>query len=510
MQVSQNFLYTERWASPTEPFRDQWRRVQRDFAHGWWDMVEGRCRAILRVWPRAVMPLHMLGLVARRRGMQQEALALFDEVLAIDPRHVEALIDSGNALAAIGETERALARFDAALAVEPGHAAAHYDRGLTLVRLGRDAEAAGAFERAATLAPAGSATAARAGVNWASALAASDRDEEAEARAREALARTPDAPEASVALALILLKRGRFEEGWPLYEHRLRLGAGPDEAGAARWTGAEEVAGRRVLLRHEQGLGDTIQFARYAPLLAARGATVIVQAPPALVPLLRSLGDGIEVVGTDEPAPAHDVFCYMGSLPGAFGTRADTIPAAIPYLAADPARVAAWRDRLGARLGEQTGEKRRVRVGLAWSGSAENVTDARRSMPAAHLAPLLARDDLACFALQPGVSAEDQAALAAHPEVAAHRGRLTDFAETAALASLMDVVVSVDTSVAHLAGALGRPLWMLLPTGAEWRWMAGREDSPWYPTARLFRQPAPGAWDATIGKVGAALNDFRA
>jgi Glycosyltransferase family 9 (heptosyltransferase) len=305
--------------------------------------------------------------------------------------------------------------------------------------------------------------------------------------------------------AYALLTLGRYALGWKGYEARWdTLVDGVPivrrHAKHPRWRGRGGLAGRTLLLHAEQGFGDTVQFVRYAPLLARRGARVVIEAQAPLVPLLRSLQGVAEVVPMGAALSAFDLQCPLLSLPLACGTTLATIPADVPYLAPPAERVRIWRRRLG---------RRRVgcrRVGLAWAGNAEYANDRNRSMPLSRLESFLARTDCELHVVQTPIRPADRAVLDRRPMVTDHSAALADFADTAALLSLMDLVISVDTAVAHLAGALARPTWLLLPFSAEWRWLTQRTDSPWYPTLRLFRQPAPGDWDAVLAAVTHALD----
>jgi hypothetical protein len=261
------------------------------------------------------------------------------------------------------------------------------------------------------------------------------------------------------------------------------------------WRGKQEIAGRTMLVYAEQGIGDTIQFVRYVPLLQARGARVVLRAQAPLLPLVQPLaGSAIDM---DARLPAYDLHCPLLSLPLAFDTRLATIPAAVPYLSADPERTARWRQRLGAR--------RRRRVGIAFSGNPQHGLDALRSIPAAYFTSALRQEGIEFHLLQRQIRPADATALAEFAHLQTHTEELHDFADTAALISLMDLVISVDTSVAHLAGAMAKPVWIMLQFDADFRWMRDRSDSPWYPTARLFRQAAMREWQPVIDAVSTAL-----
>ena len=261
----------------------------------------------------------------------------------------------------------------------------------------------------------------------------------------------------------------------------------------------EPVAGKTILLHAEQGFGDTIQFIRYAPLLAGRGADVICEVQPELQPLLSQL-EGITVIACGEPLPAFDLHCPLLSLPLAFGTRAETIPAAIPYLAAPADR--------GWPIGAIVCRRRACAPDLSGPASRRTRTTANRSIALARLAGLFEDPPVSCFSLQSDLRAADGEALRGLPNLVHLGGDLRDFADTAAIISLLDVVISVDTAVAHLAGALGKPVVILLPYAADFRWMRNRDDTPWYPTAKLFRQPAFGDWDSVIVRVREQLRQL--
>jgi hypothetical protein len=260
-----------------------------------------------------------------------------------------------------------------------------------------------------------------------------------------------------------------------------------------------DLAGKRVLLAAERDMGDMLQFVRYARLLAARGAEVVLEAQAPLVPLLRAMRGVAEVTVQGAASPPADFVCPVMSLPLAFGTRLETVPAEVPYLAAPADRRAAWRERLGPA------EPGRRRLALCWSDDPEHPGDALRSVPLDLFRALLEWPGLAVHLVQTDIRDGDDDLAAAHPAVVDLRRELGDFADTAAVLEQMDLVVCVDAAVAHLAGALGRPLWLLLPHAADWRWLAERHDSPWYPTARLFRQPVPGDWAAVVEAVRTAL-----
>ncbi|WP_428537981.1 glycosyltransferase family 9 protein [Rhodopila sp.] len=311
-----------------------------------------------------------------------------------------------------------------------------------------------------------------------------------------------DHADGHLAMAQTLLSMGDFDAGWMEYEWRNLTGAGKATMPAmtsAPWNGMR-LANGRLLLVGDQGYGDTIQFARYIPMVAERCQEVIVGCSAEMAPLLAKIPGVSQYCHRWTDIPGHAAHCRLSSLPYLFRTQTDTIPSRMPYLQADPARVTYWHDRLAATL--PSGVKR---IGLAWTGRPTHPNDRRRSMPLAQFDALVDAGPAAFVSLQKPLPARDQEVMERFPGMTDLAGELTDFGETAALIENLDLVITVDTSMGHLAGALGKPVWILIPKAADWRWMLEREDSPWYPSARLFRQPRPGAWDEPISRLRAAL-----
>ena len=485
-------------------------------------------RELLRASPRNADLLRLLGTAECQLGDLEAGARLLGEALEIAPDQPAAHYNRGNALKGLGRLEAAIASYDRAIALRPGDASAQLNRGVALFELGRFAEALASGDRVITLRP----DHADAHANRGNALMRLGRLDEAVASLDRAIALRPDRAEAfssrgsallelgrrdaarasfdrAIALdpgharahankAQLDLLEGRFREGWASYEWRWKAIDGRVKPAFATppWLGQESLAGSTLLIHPEQGLGDFVQFCRYAPMARALGAGVVLQVPPPLVSLVATLPGGYNVIPQGQPLPRFDFHCPVMSLPRAFDTTLATIPAQVPYLFASAAKVAAWRTRLGPR--------RRPRVGIAWSGSAIHKNDRNRSIALAAFAPLLELP-LEFHALQKEIRAQDTAFLAQAPRVRLHADALHDFSDTAALIAAMDLVISVDTSVAHVAGAMGRPVWILLPFVPDFRWMLDRADSPWYPTARLFRQASPGDWGRVIKGVAARL-----
>lgn len=423
-----------------------------------------------------------------------DALRSYDRALTLDPAHTQTWYNRGVCLGGLRRYAEALASYDRALAIEPRHVDALYGKGNALASLGRPGEAAIAFERALAADPGR----ADIWINRGNALQELCRLDEALACYARARVLEPSNPDAPFHEALLRLLAGDYEKGWPLYEARWRTAAAARvwrDLPGSQWRGGDGLRGKTILLHAEQGFGDTIQFCRYAPLVAAAGANVILEVQPALRTLMRSLA-GIEVViARGESLPRFDVHCPLLSLPLAFGTTVSTIPNVVPYLHASADRVAQWQVRLGGAS--------RPRIGVAWAGSGAFEND-QRSLALEALAGALPAGP-AYVSLQKEVRESDGAALAARPDIANFQTSLADFADTAALIELMDLVVTVDTAVAHLAAALGKPVLLLAAFNPTWRWLLGRGDSPWYPTVRLVRQAAFGDWSAALSEVREAI-----
>jgi tetratricopeptide (TPR) repeat protein len=420
-----------------------------------------------------------------------EAVAAFDAVLKAAPRHVQALINRGNARAALAEQEAALADYQAALAIAPGHPLALYNRGNALHALGREQEALTAYDAALSAAPNHPNTWANRGM----ALAALNRHGDALASYGRALTLQPDNADVHFNAAMSLLTVGDYPRGLAEYEWRWkRPGMGPRrDLRGPPWRGETPLAGKTILLHAEQGLGDTIMFSRYAPLLARAGARVVLEVQPELKAMLSGLEGVAAVVAHGESLPPFDLHCPLTSLPFAWKTALSTIPADIPYLHAAEPQIAKWRSRLAGVPAPY--------VALAWSGRATHANDRNRSLSLPQLEPLLEADDVRFVSIQRELRPPDAELLAREPRIAHLGGELADFTDTAAVLALADLVVCVDTSVAHLAGALGRPAFVLLPFQPDWRWTLDAPRSPWYPAARLFRQPAPGDWASVVARV---------
>jgi Flp pilus assembly protein TadD len=435
-----------------------------------------------------------LGNALKNSGRLNEAVAAYEKAIRLKPNFAEAHSNLGNVLKDLGRFEDALAAYDKAIRLKPDFAEAYSNLGNALQDLGRLDEAVAAYKEAINLKP----DFAEAHSNLGNALKNLGRLKEAIGAHNTAIGYQPDYAQGHFNLGIALLLNGAVSHGWAEYEWRWRRKeqqATPRRFAKPQWQG-EEVKGRTVLLHAEQGLGDTIQFCRYAPLIAARGARVLLQAPPSLLRLLSGLQGVERVIAVGDPLPAFDFHCPLMSVPHIFGTTLATIPAPLSYIPVDEAKRRHWQQRLSAAAHR--------RVGLVWAGNPQHGNDRNRSLPFAALAPLWNIPGIRWYSLQVGERRADLDA--APPGVIEDLSPfLDDFAETAAAISQLDLVLTVDTSVAHLAGAIGHPTWVMLPFIPDWRWLLERRDSPWYQSVRLFRQAQRGAWASVIHNVEAAL-----
>ena len=424
-----------------------------------------------------------------------DALPCFDAVLARDAGHRDTLLNRGVARATLGHHEQALADFDAILARMPSDAEALYNRGTALIELGRYAEALFAFDKVLAAAP----QHLRAWTNRGRALQALNRHEEAIASFDKALAIDKNYGDAHFNAALSLLALGNFRRGFADYEWRWKRTGMTDARRGYRgrlWLGEYPIDRRTILLLAEQGLGDTIQFIRYAPLLAQMGANVVLEVQPELKALLSTVSGVASCHARGETLPAFDVYCPLGSLPLALKTETSSVPATLPYVRTDDAQIAKWRPALEGLPGK--------RVALTWAGHARHANDRNRSIDLKLLEPLFKCEGISFVSIQRDLRGDDAARLAQFG-ITDFGPRLADMTDTAAVLALTDLLVSVDTSVVHLAGAMGREAWVMLPFMPDWRWTLTNERSPWYPTMRLFRQRAPGDWPNVIATVRDAL-----
>ena len=429
-----------------------------------------------------------LARVLYRRGALQEAAAWYQRALALDPKKYEIYNDLGLVLTNLGNFGAAIEAFRRALILKPDSARTIASLGYLFECKGDLVSAADAYRDAIRLDP--QLLAAYGDLGFV--LYGLGELAEASDCFCRLQALQPDSAEATVNLGLIHLLQGNLLLGWREYESRWGVGVGDDRRLAQpRWQG-EPLGGARILLHAEQGLGDTLQFVRYVPLVAARGGQVVLEVQPPLHRLLSGIEGASLVISRGETLPEFTCQCPLLSLPLAFATELDTIPARIPYIHPDPAQVLAWRERF-------QGDTRRV--GLAWGGNPSHHRDRLRSIPLEQLLPLMKIEGTTFYSLQPGPGSEQVKQLPPGVRLVDLATELKDFSDTASMVANLDLVISVDSSVAHLAGAMGKPVWILLNKGCDWRWFLEREDSPWYPTARLFRQTTPGGWQEVVDRI---------
>lgn len=451
------------------------------------------CEAILKGEPRNFEALNLLGIIAAQTGNLEGAVILFRKAIDANPSFAAAYCNRGLAMYELGALDAALTDYAQAIAHNPGYAEAYFNRGNALMDEQRLDAALASYDQAIAIRPDYAEAHSNRGVvlnhlrQCDAALQSYDR----------AIAIKPDSIHARRNRSYTLLLQGDFERGWTDYEWRLkafidRRDEGLAEFSRRRWLGDTTLEGKRILLYSEQGLGDTIHFCRYVPAVANLGATIVLEVQDTLVTLLTQLPGVSHFVAKTSALPAFDYQCPLMSLPLAFKTNMDTIPSSVSYLHADAIKAARWRSKLGAQ--------RMPRIGLVWSGSRTHQNDRNRSIAAAEWIGNLPAG-FQYIGLQNELRDEDRTTLKLNPNVMSFAHELSDFSETAALCDCMDLVISVDTSVAHLSAALGKPTWILLPFNCDWRWLLDRSDSPWYPTVRLYRQEKIGDWTAVFARI---------
>jgi len=473
-----------------------------------WDDALALLGRAIRINPAHAAVHSNIGNAYKALDRPEEAIASYDQAIRCQPDFAEAFYNRGNALTALGRTSDALQDYEAAIARKPDYAAAHCNRGLALHDLSRPEEAIACYDTAIALRP----HYAQAHYNRGNALKVLRRLDEACASYDLAIRAQADFAAAYCNKSYALLLGGDLKSAWPLYEWRWQLEplrSSQRKLGRPLWTGVEEVRGKTVLLEAEQGLGDTIQFCRYARLLADRGAQVVLEVPTALLGLLSTMAGVTQLVERGQPLPPFDYRCPLMSLPLAFGTRLDTIPFPAPYLFAHAQKKREWQEKIGLR--------HRLKVGVVWSGGhrpdqpAAWAINASRNVPLDVFAQGLQAVDADFFSLQKGEPAESdirQRAQALWPRGNFYNDAdtLHDFADTAALIANMDVVLTVDTSTAHVAAALGKPTWILNRYDTCWRWLLDRDDSPWYRSVTLYRQAQDLDWAPVLRRVAHDLS----
>jgi Flp pilus assembly protein TadD len=462
--------------------------------------AEQQCRWILARNADHADALNLLGIVAFRVGRADISLKLIARAVTLNPNSPEYHNNLGNVLLASGQYGPAAAAYRRSLAIKPGVAEIYNNLGNALSGVREYVQSLEAQQTSIRLNP----NRPEPYSNTGTVLSELGKNDEAIAAYRAALALKPDFAEVHFNLSGCLLLKGDFETGWEEYEWRTKCVAVPDPREEFRrpvWDGGNLV-GKTILLQAEQGLGDTLQFMRYVPMVAARGGRVLVECQPELIPVLKQLDVVSEWFPFGGSPPAFDIWARLLSLPCIFGTTLATIPAPTKLLKADASRSEQFRVQLDRLIRDQP---RRPKVGLVWAGRPEHKNDHNRSMLLAQLLPLLESGAAVFFSLQKGPSASQIAALPGHVKILDLTPELHNFADTAALIDNLDLVIGVDTSVMHLAGAMGKPAWLLLPFVPDWRWLLDREESPWYPSLRLFRQKLIGDWSDVVQKITEAL-----
>ncbi|MBI3839524.1 MAG: glycosyltransferase family protein [Planctomycetia bacterium] len=409
-------------------------------------------RRALELKPDNAEALYHLGRVLVHQDKLEEALICYRKALQLQPDHVQAQGSLGNLLRYQGKLEEALACYRRALELSPDYAEVYYNLGLALVDDNRLEEAVAAYRRALEL--------------------------------------NPQYVDAHFSHALALLTMSRFDEGWPEYEWRWkRHGAQEEVLPRPRWTG-EKLDGRTILVRSEQGFGDNLQFIRFVDLLKRQGATVIVECLPQLVRLLATCPGVDRVIAVGEPLPPFDFHVPLLSVPGILRISPTDIPARIPYLAPDAQLVEAWKNELA--------RERNFKIGIAWFGNRNYPSDRQRSIPLAQFGGIARLPGVRLYSLQMGANREQLSDLAGQWPISDLGDRLGDFHNTAAIMRNLDLVITCDSAPGHLAGAIGVPVWLALAFAPDWRWSLERNDSPWYPTMRLFRQSRRGDWQGVF------------
>lgn len=438
-----------------------------------------------------------LGVAFQLHGKFAAAAQSCRMALSIKPNFAEAHSNLADALQALDNLDAAVESYQRAVALNPNLEKTHYNLGNAYIAQGKYDTAVIHYRQAILIKP----DFFNAHQNLGNAFVALGKREMAIECFKIAISLKPDFSEAHLNMSLCHLLTGNFEIGWAEYEWRWQsthMKVTNRDYKRPLWRGEESLAGKTILLHHEQGFGDTLQFCRYAKLVAAQSATVILVVPKTLKSVLANLEGITQIFDESEPLPLFDYHCPLMSLPRAFSTNINNIPGETPYVSCNQEARSIWQKKLG--------HKTRPSIGLVWSGSIAHKNDANRSISLSDLLGLVS-EDFQFVSLQKELHPDDQPLLAMQKNIAHFGEDLTSFSDTAGLIANLDLVISVDTSVAHLAGAMGKPVWILLPFNPDWRWMLERSDSPWYPSAKLFRQPKMGDWNSVLSAVSKELKN---
>ena len=449
----------------------------------------------LRLNPRLAEAHLNRGNILMLRKHFEEAVVCFDTAIRINPNYAQAYCNRGNALEKMGRLDEALASCNGALNLDAGNAEFRASRANILSRLRRYDEALGDISSALSLQP----HSAGFHYNHGNILIEVKRHHDAIAAFDKALAVEPGFADAHFNEGLCRLLLGDMERGWKKYEYRFKTSEYPDVKRNFQqpvWSGDSSINGKTIFIHTEQGFGDMLMICRYIPLLASMGARVVLEVKPELLQLMEGLEGAFTLIARGADIPQFDVQCPIMSLPLAFGTRLETIPSGAPYLRVPGESVGHWRSKLGGS---------RFKIGIAWAGNPSFKNDRDRSITLKNIFPVCSVSGATFFSLQKDLRDGDAEILNANPHIRHLGSELKDFLDTAAVMESLDLIISSDTSIVNLAGALGRPVWILLSFNSDWRWLLDRTDSPWYPTARLFRQDKSGDWASVVDKVRAEL-----
>ncbi|HVA48469.1 MAG TPA: tetratricopeptide repeat protein [Pirellulales bacterium] len=468
--------------------------VQRDL--GQLDDAIANCRQALRLKPDLADAHNNLGAAYSAQRHWEEAAASYRQAIALRPNHAEAHSNLGNALRELGRIQEAILSLRQALQLKSDFAEAHGGLAMALTQQGDLDGALESCREALRLRP----DLASAHLSMGFILSELGRRSEALACCEKALELQPDMPDARKNRSLVLLLEGKLAEGWAEYEWRWKCPELPERPFPQPLWDGTPLDGKTIMLHAEQGFGDTLHFVRYARLVRERGGRVIVVCQRPLVTLLRRCEGVEQVLAQGDPLPPFDVHAPLLSLPRIFGTTLDNIPADVPYLNSDPQIVARWRDELSG-VSE-------FKIGIAWQGSRTHRRDRGRSIPLSYFAPLAAQSGVRLYSLQKNFGQEQLGEVSFGGRIIDLAPRLESFVDTAAVMENLDLVICCDTSVAHLAGALARPVWVAVATVPDWRWLLDRDDTPWYPTMRLFRQHRRGDWHDVFVRITSALAEL--
>jgi tetratricopeptide (TPR) repeat protein len=437
-----------------------------------------------------------LGNLLQETGQLDEAIKNYQKVIEINPNFAGAYYNLGVVLQEKGQLREAISAYQKAIHLNPSYIDAYHDLGYVYHMNSQFDEAIRFYQKALQLNP----KLFDAHNNLGRVLQEQRHNEEAIACYQKAIQLNPDFAEAHFNLSIVLLLLGNFKQGWREYEWRWKLKEQrrynfPQPV----WDGSD-IEGRTIFLYAEQGFGDTIQFIRFVPLVAERRATVIIECQRELKSLLQTVQGVAKVITNEDQLPDFDIHCPLLSLPLLLGIALESIPAAVPYIAIESMLIAKWKERLKH-------DNSQFKIGIVWSGNPRNMIFLKKSFALNTFLPLASLDKITLYSLQKGEAAREAKNPPQGMRLIDYTDEINEFLDTAAFIKNLDLVISIDTAVAHLAGALGKTVWTLLPFSPDWRWMLNREDSPWYPTMRLFRQSSPGDWETVIEKVSNDLHE---